>query len=97
MQKDINFPTENKIKRKMQYGTTLALLATVIVALGVDCGGGGGGGEQFSISNGTIRGIDGWDVSASINIEPNRGPHGTPLTVTVDFSRGAGNVSNIEM
>ena len=50
-----------------------------------------------SISDGELVGIDGWDVQASINVEPNRGARGTPIGMTVSFSRGASNVARIDI
>lgn len=50
-----------------------------------------------SISDGELLGIDGWDVQAFINVEPNQGPEGTPIGITVSFSRGASNVARIDI
>lgn len=48
------------------------------------------------ISDGALHGINGWDVSATVDVEPNTGSLGTPIRITVDFSRGANDVASIE-
>lgn len=50
-----------------------------------------------TISDGELKGINGWDVQASINVEPNQGQEGTAVAITIDFSRGGANVSSIEI
>lgn len=44
-----------------------------------------------------LDGINGWNVSASIDLEPNRGPFGTQIQATVRFTRGAADVASIEI
>ena len=50
-----------------------------------------------TISDGELKGINGWDVQASINIEPNQGREGTPVGITISFSRGGESVTSIEL
>ncbi len=50
-----------------------------------------------SISDGELKGINGWDVQASINVEPNQRPEGTAVGIAIDFSRGGATVSRIEI
>ncbi len=90
---------------KVQYPSrVVALLALAgLVTFGsgcFDCGGGGGGGGgsgQGYASDGVMSGIGGWDVSASIDLEPNRGPFGTDIQASVRFNRGAADVASIEI
>ena len=49
-----------------------------------------------TISDGTITGINGWEVSAYIDMNPNSGSYGTPVTVNITFSRGGQYVDAIE-
>ncbi|UCG16004.1 MAG: hypothetical protein JSV19_11990, partial [Phycisphaerales bacterium] len=43
-----------------------------------------------------MRGIDGWDVDAEIDVEPNEGPFGIPVAITITFQRGGDQVAAIE-
>ncbi|UCB45718.1 MAG: hypothetical protein JSV25_16180 [Spirochaetota bacterium] len=54
--------------------------------------------ESFdsSISDGEIVGIGGWNVHATINCEPNTGPQGTPITITIYFDLGSSLVDDIQ-
>jgi hypothetical protein len=44
---------------------------------------------NVTISNGTLTGINGYNVAAIVNIEPNYGPNNTPISITVTFTSGA--------
>ncbi len=52
---------------------------------------------QAEFSDGTMTGVNGWDVAATIDVEPNVGPEDTPVTITVTFTMGAENVDSIEI
>lgn len=48
------------------------------------------------IEDGEIDGIEGWNVHATINCEPNSGHTGTPVTVTIYFDQGYALVHDVE-
>jgi hypothetical protein len=52
--------------------------------------------EVGCIQDAPMRGIDGWDVDADIDVEPNQGPFGIPVTIMLTFQRGGDQVAAIE-
>lgn len=48
------------------------------------------------IADGTITGLDGRDILADVDVEPNSGALGTPVLITISFSRGGADVAAIE-
>jgi hypothetical protein len=47
------------------------------------------------VSDGTLIGINGYDIAAIIDAEPNYGEEGTPISITVTFTKGASLVYDI--
>jgi len=52
----------------------------------------------YTISDATLHGINGYDsvIAGDINVDPNSGDMGTPVTITITFTRGAQYVEGIE-
>ena len=59
-------------------------------------GDGTGDACEATMSDGTMEGIGGWDVSATIDVEPNHGGQGTSVNIVITFSRGAQLLERIE-
>lgn len=57
---------------------------------------GSGNGGEGTISDGLLLGLNGRNIRATINVEPNSGPLGTPVQLTISFSVGGGDVEAIE-
>jgi hypothetical protein len=49
-----------------------------------------------TISDSEIVGSDGFDIHGTVDCEPNEGPMGTPVTITIVFDRGAPLVYEIQ-
>ena len=52
--------------------------------------------NQATITDGTMIGIGGRRIRADIDVEPNVGTFGTPVSVTITFTEGGSQVSEIE-
>ncbi|MBI4739165.1 hypothetical protein HY772_06435 [Candidatus Woesearchaeota archaeon] len=59
----------------------------------------GSSGETGTISDGTMEGIGSYVglISATINCDPNSGPYGTPVTITITFTKGGSYVNSIKV
>jgi len=44
-----------------------------------------------------MSGVAGWNVAATIDVEPNSGPKDTTVTITIAFTDGAGDVARIDI